>query len=62
VGRPALFATTKQFLDDLGLASLAQLPINEDGDEMPNLDLLEHLPDQPELAPQPELPENPEIL
>lgn len=25
-GRPALFATTKQFLDDLGLASLAQLP------------------------------------
>jgi segregation and condensation protein B len=26
VGRPALFATTKQFLDDLGLASLDQLP------------------------------------
>lgn len=25
-GRPALFATTRQFLDDLGLASLAQLP------------------------------------
>ncbi|HVK94837.1 MAG TPA: SMC-Scp complex subunit ScpB [Noviherbaspirillum sp.] len=25
-GKPALFATTKQFLDDLGLASLAQLP------------------------------------
>jgi segregation and condensation protein B len=25
-GRPALFATTKQFLDDLGLASLDQLP------------------------------------
>ncbi len=25
-GRPALFATTKQFLDDLGLTSLAQLP------------------------------------
>jgi len=25
-GRPALFATTKQFLDDLGLASLSQLP------------------------------------
>ena len=65
VGRPALFATTKQFLDDLGLASLAQLPINDDGDEMPNLDLLEHLPeqlDQPELAPQPDLPENPETL
>ena len=56
VGRPALFATTKQFLDDLGLASLVQLPINEDGNEMPSLDLLEHLPEQPEL------PENPETL
>ncbi len=27
VGRPALFATTKQFLDDLGLTSLDQLPL-----------------------------------
>lgn len=26
VGRPALFATTKQFLDDLGIESLNQLP------------------------------------
>ena len=26
-GRPALFATTRQFLDDLGLASLDQLPL-----------------------------------
>lgn len=26
VGRPALFATTKQFLDDLGLTNLRQLP------------------------------------
>jgi len=26
-GRPALFATTRQFLDDLGLASLEQLPM-----------------------------------
>jgi segregation and condensation protein B len=26
VGRPALFATTKQFLDDLGLTALEQLP------------------------------------
>jgi segregation and condensation protein B len=26
VGRPALFATTRQFLDDLGLSSLDQLP------------------------------------
>jgi len=28
-GRPALYATTKQFLDDLGLASLDQLPMLE---------------------------------
>ena len=27
VGRPALFATTRQFLDDLGLESLDQLPM-----------------------------------
>src|SRR5690606_13349979 len=26
VGRPSLFATTRQFLDDLGLSSLDQLP------------------------------------
>ena len=26
VGRPALFATTKQFLDDMGITSLDQLP------------------------------------
>ena len=30
VGRPSLFATTRQFLDDLGLQSLDQLPILED--------------------------------
>ncbi|GKT00212.1 SMC-Scp complex subunit ScpB [Acidovorax sp. SUPP3434] len=29
VGRPALFATTRQFLDDLGLQSLDQLPVME---------------------------------
>jgi segregation and condensation protein B len=28
-GRPALFATTKQFLDDLGIESLDQLPVLE---------------------------------
>lgn len=28
-GRPALFATTRQFLDDLGLESLSQLPLPE---------------------------------
>ncbi|SEA86513.1 MULTISPECIES: SMC-Scp complex subunit ScpB [Acidovorax] len=30
VGRPALFATTRQFLDDLGLQSLDQLPVLDD--------------------------------
>ena len=30
VGRPALFATTRQFLDDLGLQSLTQLPMLDD--------------------------------
>ena len=29
VGRPTLFATTKQFLDDLGLDALNQLPLLE---------------------------------
>ncbi|PIF73394.1 condensin subunit ScpB [Variovorax sp. 54] len=29
VGRPGLYATTRQFLDDLGLASLDQLPLVE---------------------------------
>jgi segregation and condensation protein B len=33
VGRPALFATTRQFLDDLGLSSLDQLPAL-DGNEV----------------------------
>jgi segregation and condensation protein B len=32
VGRPALFATTRQFLDDLSLASLDQLPPLEGND------------------------------
>jgi segregation and condensation protein B len=32
VGRPALFATTRQFLDDLGLSSLDQLPALDGND------------------------------
>jgi segregation and condensation protein B len=38
-GRPALYATTKQFLDDLGLSSLDQLPLLESSaaDGVPNL-------------------------
>jgi segregation and condensation protein B len=40
-GRPALLATTKQFLDDLGLASLEQLPLLTgtalEGEALPDL-------------------------
>jgi segregation and condensation protein B len=32
VGRPALFATTRQFLDDLGVDSLDQLPVLSSGE------------------------------
>ena len=34
-GRPALFATTKVFLDDLGLRSLEELPVLESGGQVP---------------------------
>ena len=34
-GRPALFATTKTFLDDLGLRSLEELPILDSGSTVP---------------------------
>ena len=34
-GRPALFATTKSFLDDLGLRSLEELPALESGGQLP---------------------------
>jgi segregation and condensation protein B len=37
VGRPALFATTRQFLDDLGLASLDQLPAIENPSQQAQL-------------------------
>ena len=42
-GRPALFATTRQFLDDLGLASLTQLPTLEAGSTAPLEALTEQL-------------------
>jgi segregation and condensation protein B len=35
-GRPALLATTRQFLDDLGLSGLDQLPTLEGADGIPN--------------------------
>jgi segregation and condensation protein B len=47
-GRPALYATTRQFLDDLGLASLEQLPML-DGSSLGGAALGEALPEQPSL-------------
>jgi segregation and condensation protein B len=50
-GRPALYATTKQFLDDLNLRSLSELPPLA---ELDNSHLLE-LPDAPAKAAEAEL-------
>jgi segregation and condensation protein B len=52
-GRPALYATTKIFLDDLGLRSLQELPPLEDIAK--TLELTQTPPpvSQPEPAPQP---------
>ncbi len=50
-GRPALYATTRQFLDDLGLESLSRLPAL-DGAPVHAALLDQVLPDQPELLPQ----------
>jgi len=50
-GRPALFATTHQFLDDLGLASLDQLPLF---DKQPDgIDMFEALSQAPDDASSP---------
>lgn len=55
-GRPALYATTKSFLDDLGLSSLEQLPALDVGSEPPAFEALQgQLLDAPEEAPA-ELP------
>ncbi|HEY7856738.1 MAG TPA: SMC-Scp complex subunit ScpB, partial [Terriglobales bacterium] len=57
VGRPALFATTKQFLDDLGIESLDQLPVSDDAPAPAGmLDALNTLDE----ASQPALPMTPE--
>lgn len=42
VGRPALYATTRQFLDDLGVESLDQLPVMDDSpNQLPMLEQIE---------------------
>jgi segregation and condensation protein B len=54
VGRPALYATTRQFLDDLGLASLDQLPPSDNtAAQAGALHVLEHAAND---ALQPALP------
>ena len=70
VGRPALFATTRQFLDDLGLQALDQLPMLESSEVQANLFAQldgadgENLPAAAETedaaVEQPEQPEQPE--
>ncbi len=52
-GRPSLFATTRQFLDDLGIESLDQLPVL--GSPAQQTELMASLAgSQPELQPEPE--------
>lgn len=46
-GRPALYATTRHFLDDLGLHSLEQLPTFEGA--LPSADALSTMPEQASL-------------
>jgi segregation and condensation protein B len=52
VGRPGLYATTRQFLDDLGLAALDQLPMlsQVDGQSTALTGLVDALPVQPALS------------
>jgi segregation and condensation protein B len=52
VGRPGLYATTRQFLDDLGLAALDQLPMlsQVDGQSAALSGWVEALPVQPALT------------
>lgn len=62
VGRPALYATTKQFLDDLGLSSLNQLPTLQNGTEpaeMVSQIEFKLTNSEPEPEPEPELPSPP---
>ena len=67
VGRPSLYATTRQFLDDLGLASLDQLPVFDSaqaqanafarlGEDDPSLQLNMALESTPEDAVEVDVP------
>lgn len=49
-GRPALFATTTEFLNDFGLKSLEQLPNAEDLIATPTTDLLDQMEQSSELS------------
>ncbi len=53
VGRPALYATTRQFLDDLGIESLDQLPVMDSAaGQVAMLEQIEFGSQQPESADQ----------
>lgn len=60
-GRPALYATTKSFLDDLNLRSLDELPPLDDlgalveaGGEQGGLPVVQEQEESPQLPPQPD--------
>ena len=64
IGRPALFATTRHFLDDLGLASLDQLPLLSSPtaatgalDALLSQESVAHTSDLPASLVQPSVPE-----
>jgi segregation and condensation protein B len=60
VGRPALYATTKQFLDDLGVDSLDQLPVMDStAGQVAMIEQIEFGTSGPE--PAPEEPEDAEV-
>jgi segregation and condensation protein B len=60
VGRPALFATTRQFLDDLGLESLDQLPLLDSGPPQAVLQSLDGMQDEVQAAL--EIENSPELV
>lgn len=62
VGRPSLFATTRQFLDDLGIHSLDQLPVSASPEQqMSVLEGLEPLHDPAQAGLVMESAESPEV-